>query len=554
MDLAFLRRSRATSSAPATRQTTRKGCATAAGAASGQPAEPPVDEQQLEEYEEQQQSQASPELPEGTPQLSNSASSILREAEVGRERGQDVADRNNSAAAGEQGADEEEEGGGSRSASCAEAEAEEAEAEEEEDNSTPCGETEKEDSMVSCGQTDEQQKQQQDQQDSKMRRRRALVIDEIVASEQQYVTFLQNAIHRWVEPIRQGRVLGPDKVQKVFSNIEAICSTHQEIAQHFLATRNVPQVLQKYSEHLKKYTLYVNNYDVCSQQLAEAKTSTRFQKQLMDIQESNQKIGDLMTLADYLIMPIQRLPRYRLLLEELKKNTPADHEEREQLDAALEKVIELASYINEKKREVDAVAYLKHLQGKLRKAPAEWQHLVHRGRELLFELYGMKRGNKRLVVYVFTDVLLLLSRNFRFLDGFRLDSVQMELVSSSNTERNSGTFPLHKKRVGNADRRGIVLQRTNGNKADSPTTLLFDRAEDFVASQDMLQLVLQHVAEKGTGRAREDSELLLSRHKTDDRAESAIHHQLLHLKHNNTAKKGLLPDVQADDSTDDETG
>jgi len=46
-------------------------------------------------------------------------------------------------------------------------------------------------------------------------------------------------------------------------------------------------------------------------------------------------------------MPVQRIPRYRLLLESLLKFTRKNHPDREQLGLALEKVTETAEWINE---------------------------------------------------------------------------------------------------------------------------------------------------------------------------------------------------------------
>ena len=51
-----------------------------------------------------------------------------------------------------------------------------------------------------------------------------------------------------------------------------------------------------------------------------------------------------------LIMPVQRIPRYILLLTELKKYTPADHPDADAVDAALAQLADVAAFVNEKKR------------------------------------------------------------------------------------------------------------------------------------------------------------------------------------------------------------
>ena len=53
----------------------------------------------------------------------------------------------------------------------------------------------------------------------------------------------------------------------------------------------------------------------------------------------------------YLIMPIQRIPRYVMLLSDLLKHTDPSHPDYKQLEQAVTKVEGVARYINEKKRE-----------------------------------------------------------------------------------------------------------------------------------------------------------------------------------------------------------
>ena len=58
-----------------------------------------------------------------------------------------------------------------------------------------------------------------------------------------------------------------------------------------------------------------------------------------------------MSVSNYLIQPIQRIPRYCLLLESLVKCMPKYLEETKQLEICLQKIKQIAKEINEKKRE-----------------------------------------------------------------------------------------------------------------------------------------------------------------------------------------------------------
>lgn len=57
-------------------------------------------------------------------------------------------------------------------------------------------------------------------------------------------------------------------------------------------------------------------------------------------------------------MPIQRIPRYVLLLEDFLKHTPPNHLDFENVDAALKKVKDVAMLINEKKRQAEEFSIL----------------------------------------------------------------------------------------------------------------------------------------------------------------------------------------------------
>ena len=52
-------------------------------------------------------------------------------------------------------------------------------------------------------------------------------------------------------------------------------------------------------------------------------------------------------LTAYLIMPIQRIPRYRLLLQDLLKHTPEDHPDKKNISLAADQIMAVAAHINE---------------------------------------------------------------------------------------------------------------------------------------------------------------------------------------------------------------
>lgn len=73
------------------------------------------------------------------------------------------------------------------------------------------------------------------------------------------------------------------------------------------------------------YSDFVSNYSVAMMALKEISKWPAFAKL---IEENKLKQGKrAFSLADLLITPVQRIPRYVLLLRELKKHTAADHDD-----------------------------------------------------------------------------------------------------------------------------------------------------------------------------------------------------------------------------------
>jgi len=58
----------------------------------------------------------------------------------------------------------------------------------------------------------------------------------------------------------------------------------------------------------------------------------------------------------------QRLPRYKLLLNQLLENTWPEHVDYESIEAALDKIEKASEYVNNKKKEAEATRKLVEIQ------------------------------------------------------------------------------------------------------------------------------------------------------------------------------------------------
>ena len=87
-----------------------------------------------------------------------------------------------------------------------------------------------------------------------------------------------------------------------------------------------------------------------------------------------------LSLTAFLMTPVQRIPRYKMLLEDLFKNTPSTHPDFEDLEKAIVLIQGIASSVNEHIRDHEMVLKMLDLQ---RSIQGLGENLVAPGRRFL---------------------------------------------------------------------------------------------------------------------------------------------------------------------------
>ena len=109
-------------------------------------------------------------------------------------------------------------------------------------------------------------------------------------------------------------------------------------------------------------------------------------------------------------MPVQRIPRYKLLIGDILKNTSKDHSEYNQISTALKQIESIATFVNEGKRKNENSQILIDLAKKLKD---KYSTLVQPNRQFVREHNSLqvryKDINEKFNVYVFKDMMILLS-------------------------------------------------------------------------------------------------------------------------------------------------
>ncbi|XP_054276068.1 FYVE, RhoGEF and PH domain-containing protein 3-like [Macrosteles quadrilineatus] len=171
------------------------------------------------------------------------------------------------------------------------------------------------------------------------------VIEEIFTSEVSYLSQLEVIKKYFKEPLESSDLISGPTKRTLFGNIESIYQVNGELVNQ-LKTRgtNVAAAFLHLAPFFKIYSMYAYNYKSAIRLLEDLPTHNPRLGEWIRSQERRPEVGN--KLSALLITPIQRLPRYRLLLRQLLSLTPDSHPHRTTLVEAVKEVENATSHIN----------------------------------------------------------------------------------------------------------------------------------------------------------------------------------------------------------------
>lgn len=238
--------------------------------------------------------------------------------------------------------------------------------------------------------------------------RKARVVREVLETEETYVRTLDVLVAHYEEPARALRLFKPHSHACIFSNVNILRNEHRLLLNGLRARRAEGSLIVSdvLLAHLRRdlYTLYCSTFEDGIAALQDERTP-RVNSFLNNAQAASGLNIDLPAL---LIQPVQRLPRYRLLLLEIERATWAEHPDLPAVRAAITHTEALASCVdellNERKRREALEALEKRLTGRVPRelAAARGRRLLHEG-----ELVKVcRKGTKPRRFVLLSDVLL----------------------------------------------------------------------------------------------------------------------------------------------------
>uniref|UniRef100_A0A8U8BDX4 Uncharacterized protein n=1 Tax=Geospiza parvula TaxID=87175 RepID=A0A8U8BDX4_GEOPR len=193
---------------------------------------------------------------------------------------------------------------------------------------------------------------------------RSCCLAEIKQTEEKYTETLESIEKFFMVPLK--RFLSASEFDTVFINIPDLVKIHRNLTQDINDSivnkndQNLYQIFINYKERLVIYGQYCSQVEIaisCLDNISKTKEDVKLKLEECSKRANNGKF----TLRDLLVVPMQRVLKYHLLLQELVKHT-TDAMEKANLKLALDAMKDLAQYVNEVKRDNETLREIRQFQ------------------------------------------------------------------------------------------------------------------------------------------------------------------------------------------------
>ncbi|XP_066502524.1 uncharacterized protein spata13 isoform X2 [Hoplias malabaricus] len=198
---------------------------------------------------------------------------------------------------------------------------------------------------------------------------RANVVQEIMNTERVYIKHLRDICEGYIRQCRKHPGMFTEaQLKTIFSNIEEIYKFQRKFLKDLEKKYNKEQphlseigscFLQQ-GEGFSIYSEYCNTHPAACAELQRLMKQGRY-KHFFEACRLLQQMIDI-SIAGFLLTPVQKICKYPLQLGELLKYTPKDHSDYECVCNAHEAMKNVASLINERKRRLESIDTIAHWQ------------------------------------------------------------------------------------------------------------------------------------------------------------------------------------------------
>lgn len=240
------------------------------------------------------------------------------------------------------------------------------------------------------------------------------IAKELLHTEEAYVRRLDLLDQKFCTKLTEAGI-PQDVITGIFSNISSIYCFHHKFLLPELQSRitdewdsnpRIGDILQKLAPFMKMYGEYVKNFDR-SMDLVNTwmQRSSQFKSVVQNIQK--QDVCGNLTLQHHMLEPVQRIPRYELLLKDYLKKLPEDTLDRKDAEKALELISTAANHSNAAIRKMEKMHKLLEVHERL----GGEEDIVNPANELIKEGHIKKMSAKNgtaqdRYLYLFNNMVL----------------------------------------------------------------------------------------------------------------------------------------------------
>jgi len=252
------------------------------------------------------------------------------------------------------------------------------------------------------------------------RRNREKAVKEIVSTEKTYIQALRYIIDEYQTPLLQGRprlipneqvnILCPKNLSTILGlNMKLLDDLERKVLKDYDNEKTpLAYLFKEFVPFFKMYTNYVNNHEKAVTELRHLNDNEKFQKYCKE----KMSICNGLDLSSLLIQPIQRIPRYELLIREVLGNTHVSHPDRTELESCYEELKTMNSKINRSMDEHKRREAVRIVEEQLGGSAAIGFTLVGPARRLVKKGKFFKMSRQKNIEYtffLFSDMLLYCS-------------------------------------------------------------------------------------------------------------------------------------------------
>jgi len=144
-------------------------------------------------------------------------------------------------------------------------------------------------------------------------------------------------------PARPAQMLSKEENKAIFANLDELVAKHhallkvfeERIDQQWDDASTIGDLFLKHMDIFVQYRQYLVNYNISIVVLQTTKQSNERFKQLVNKFQRIQMKSSRLSVESFLIMPVQRIPRYLLLMADIKKYTNPAHRDSQLLAQAI---------------------------------------------------------------------------------------------------------------------------------------------------------------------------------------------------------------------------